>query len=58
MNAIVAGFFISSTAILAVVLGVLGAYGAISGVLAIVNPSRPSRTIAALVPHQGPASGD
>jgi hypothetical protein len=58
VNALFIGFLISSTAILTVVLGVLGAYGAISAVLAVVNPSRPSKILSALVPHQSQVSGD
>jgi len=58
VNALFVGFLISSTALLAVVLGVFGAYCAISAVLAAVNPSRLSKTLSALVPHRSPASGD
>jgi hypothetical protein len=57
LNALFVAFLISSTAILAVVLGVAGAYYAISGILAAVNPSRPSG-LASLVARENQASGD
>jgi heme A synthase len=58
VSAFLAAFLLSSTAILAVVLGVFGAYCAIHAVLAIVNPSQPSNLLAALIPNQSQASGD
>ncbi len=58
VNALFAGFLLSSTAILTVVLGVFGAYAAINAVLAAVNPSKPSRPLPGLVPNQSHASGD
>ena len=58
MSAFLVAFLLSSTAILAVVLGVFGAYCAIHAVLAIVNPSQPSNFLSALIPNQSQASGD
>ena len=56
MSAFLAAFLLSSTAILAVVLGVFGL--PIHAVLAIVNPSQPSNFLSALIPNQSQASGD
>jgi hypothetical protein len=58
VSALFVAFLIISTAILSVILGVVGAYWAINAVLAAVDPSRPSTVLAALIPHQNPASGD
>src|SRR5208282_1927270 len=58
VSALFVAFLIISTAILSVILGVFGAYCAITAVLAVVDPSRSSNILAALVPHQSPASGD
>jgi hypothetical protein len=58
VNALFVGFLICSTAILTVALGIFGAYCAICAVLAAVNPSRLSKTLSALIPHQSPVSGD
>jgi hypothetical protein len=51
-------FLVSSTAILTVALGVFGAYVSVCAILTAVNPSRPSKALSALVPHQSQASGD
>ena len=58
VDALLVAFLVGGTAIISVGLGVLGAYCAINGLLAAVNPSRPSASLRALVPHQGQASGD
>jgi hypothetical protein len=58
LNALSVAFLVSSTAILAVILGIFGAYCAICGILAAVNRTRPSHALRALVPHQGNVNGD
>jgi len=58
VDALLAAFLISSTAILSVALGVMGAYYAITAILAAFNPTRPPRFAAPLAPQQSQASGD
>jgi len=58
VDAFLAVFLISGTAIISVGLGVFGAHYAIAAILAAVNPSRPPRFTQALAPHQSQASGD
>lgn len=58
MDALLAAFLISTTAIVSVALGVFGAYYAIAAILAAFNPTRPSRPLPALAQQQAQASGD
>ena len=58
VNSLLVVSVLCGTATSAVALGVYGAYLAVTGLLAACNPSRPTATLAALLPSQSHASGD